>query len=65
MGFNRVSVIENSVKQEGQQWGADHGLEIDAFNIEQLNIHKIIFASVWRRCNGWCDRDPTSTSAYA
>ncbi|MFR9650935.1 MAG: TonB-dependent receptor [Rikenellaceae bacterium] len=40
MGFNRVSVIENSVKQEGQQWGADHGLEIDAFNMERINIHK-------------------------
>lgn len=40
MGFNRVSVIEGGVKQEGQQWGADHGLEIDAFNIERVNIRK-------------------------
>ncbi|MFI3331151.1 MAG: TonB-dependent receptor [Rikenellaceae bacterium] len=40
MGFNRVSVIESGVKQEGQQWGADHGLEIDAFNIERVNIVK-------------------------
>lgn len=40
MAFNRVSVTENGVKQEGQQWGADHGLEIDAFNIERVNIHK-------------------------
>ncbi len=39
-GFNRVSVVENGVKQEGQQWGADHGLEIDAFNVEQINIQK-------------------------
>ncbi|MFR9620381.1 MAG: TonB-dependent receptor [Rikenellaceae bacterium] len=40
MGFNRVSVVEGGVKQEGQQWGADHGLEIDAFNIERINIRK-------------------------
>ncbi len=40
MGFNRVSVVENGVKQEGQQWGADHGLEIDAFNVERVNIRK-------------------------
>ncbi|MFI3322341.1 MAG: TonB-dependent receptor [Rikenellaceae bacterium] len=40
MGFNRVSVIEGGIKQEGQQWGADHGLEIDAFNVERVNIRK-------------------------
>ena len=40
MGFNRVSVTENGIKQEGQQWGADHGLEIDALNVEQVNIRK-------------------------
>lgn len=40
MGFNRVSVVEGGIKQEGQQWGADHGLEIDAFNIERVNIIK-------------------------
>ncbi len=40
MGFNRVSVVEGGVKQEGQQWGADHGLEVDAFNIERVNIRK-------------------------
>jgi len=40
MGFNRITVTENGVKQEGQQWGADHGLEIDAFNVEQVVIRK-------------------------
>lgn len=40
MGFNRVSVTENGIKQEGQQWGGDHGLEIDAFNIERVIIRK-------------------------
>lgn len=40
MGFNRVIVTENGIKQEGQQWGTDHGLEIDAFNIDGVNIRK-------------------------
>ena len=35
MGFNRVAVAENGIKQESQQWGADHGLEIDQFNVEK------------------------------
>ena len=40
MGFNRIAVAENGIKQEGQQWGSDHGLEIDAFNIERVIIRK-------------------------
>ncbi|MDR1611117.1 MAG: TonB-dependent receptor, partial [Candidatus Symbiothrix sp.] len=40
MGFNRIVVAENGIKQEGQQWGADHGLEIDAFNVERVMIRK-------------------------
>ncbi|MDR0765821.1 MAG: TonB-dependent receptor plug domain-containing protein, partial [Odoribacteraceae bacterium] len=40
MGFNRVVVVENGVKQEGQQWGDDHGLEIDAFNVESVVVYK-------------------------
>ena len=40
MRFNRIAVLENGIKQEGQQWGADHGLELDAFNIEAVNVLK-------------------------
>lgn len=40
MGFNRISVTENGIKQEGQQWGADHGLEIDAFGAERVGVRK-------------------------
>ncbi|WP_291528084.1 TonB-dependent receptor [Bacteroides sp. UBA939] len=40
MGFNRIAVLENGIKQEGQQWGADHGLELDAFNVEAVNVIK-------------------------
>jgi iron complex outermembrane receptor protein len=40
MGFNRVVVAENGVKHEAQEWGADHGLEIDQFNIDYIEIVK-------------------------
>lgn len=40
LGFNRVVVVENGIKHEGQQWGADHGLEIDQFAVEQLEVIK-------------------------
>lgn len=40
LGFNRIAVSENGIKQEGQQWGADHGLEIDAFNVDEVQIRK-------------------------
>lgn len=38
--FNRIAVSENGIKQEGQQWGADHGLKIDTFNVEGVQILK-------------------------
>lgn len=40
LGFQRVAVTEDGVKQEGQQWGADHGLEIDAFHVEGVRVVK-------------------------
>lgn len=40
LGFQRIAVTENGVKQEGQQWGADHGLEIDAYHVESVRVIK-------------------------
>lgn len=40
MSFNRVMVNDNGIKQEGQQWGSDHGLEIDQFNVSRVEIVK-------------------------
>ncbi len=36
LGFNRVVVVENNIKHEAQQWGADHGLEIDQYAIDNV-----------------------------
>lgn len=40
LGFNQVVVIENGIKHEGQQWGADHGLEIDQYSVSSVEIIK-------------------------
>ncbi len=37
---NRVAVIDQGIKQEGQQWGMDHGLEIDPFQAQRIEIVK-------------------------
>ncbi|HLW40997.1 MAG TPA: TonB-dependent receptor [Flavobacterium sp.] len=40
LGFTRMAVTENGIKQEGQQWGADHGLELDALTTESVEVIK-------------------------
>ncbi len=40
LGFNRMAVTEDGIKHEGQQWGDDHGLEIDQFAIDRVEIVK-------------------------
>ena len=37
---NRVALLNNGVRQEGQQWGQDHGPEIDPFVASQLTVVK-------------------------
>ena len=40
LGFNRLAVAEDGIKHEGQQWGDDHGLEIDQFAIDRAEVIK-------------------------
>jgi len=40
LSSNRIIVNQQGVKQEGHQWGADHGLEIDQFGVERVEIIK-------------------------
>ncbi len=40
MGFNRVVVVENGIKHEAQQWGDDHGLEIDQYAVDYVEVIK-------------------------
>lgn len=40
LSANRIIVSDRGVKQEGQQWGTDHGLEIDQFDPQRIEIIK-------------------------
>ena len=40
LGFNRIVVAVNRIKHEGQQWGDDHGLEIDQFAVDRVEVIK-------------------------
>ena len=40
LGYNRVITLADGAKQEGQQWGDEHGIEIDQFNVEKVEVLK-------------------------
>ncbi|MBR5257225.1 MAG: TonB-dependent receptor [Bacteroidales bacterium] len=40
LGFNRIAVAVDGIKHEGQQWGDDHGLEIDQFAVDRVEVIK-------------------------
>ncbi len=40
LGFNRVVVVDRNIKHESQQWGADHGLEIDQYSVDNIEVVK-------------------------
>lgn len=37
---NRILILNNGIRQEGQQWGMDHAPEIDPFMASQLTVVK-------------------------
>lgn len=40
LSFNRVAVINRGIVQQNQQWGADHGLDINMLDMELTNVYK-------------------------
>jgi iron complex outermembrane recepter protein len=40
LGYNRLVVINDGVRQEGQQWGDEHGIEIDENSVSRIEIVK-------------------------
>jgi iron complex outermembrane receptor protein len=40
MGYNRVVVVNDGTRQEGQQWGDEHGIEIDENGVNRVEILK-------------------------
>jgi iron complex outermembrane receptor protein len=37
---NRVVTLNNGMRQEGQQWGDEHGIEIDEYSVDRAEIVK-------------------------
>ena len=40
LGYNRVLTLFDGVRQEGQQWGDEHGIEIDQYGISRAEVVK-------------------------
>ena len=40
LGYNRVVVMSDGVRQEGQQWGDEHGVEVDGNSVNSVEILK-------------------------
>ncbi|MCL4484656.1 MAG: TonB-dependent receptor [Bacteroidetes bacterium] len=40
LGFNRVLTLFDGVRQEGQQWGDEHGVEMDENAVDRIEIVK-------------------------
>ncbi|HOS49415.1 MAG TPA: TonB-dependent receptor plug domain-containing protein, partial [Bacteroidia bacterium] len=40
LGYNRIVTVNEGLRQEGQQWGDEHGLEIDQFSADRIEVLK-------------------------
>ena len=40
LGYNRVLTLFNGLRQEGQQWGDEHGLEVDGYGVDRVEVVK-------------------------
>ncbi len=40
LGYNRIVVVNDGVRQEGQQWGDEHGIEVDGQSVGSVEILK-------------------------
>jgi iron complex outermembrane receptor protein len=40
LGYNRVVTLNDGIRQEGQQWGDEHGIEIDEYSVNKVEILK-------------------------
>ena len=40
LGYNRIVVVSDGIRQEGQQWGDEHGIEVDAASVSSVEVLK-------------------------
>jgi len=38
LGYTRVVTLNDGIKQQGQQWGDEHGIEIDQFGVDRVEV---------------------------
>ncbi|WP_300602203.1 TonB-dependent receptor [Niabella sp.] len=38
LGYNRVVTLNDGMRQEGQQWGDEHGIEVDEYSAQKIEI---------------------------
>ena len=40
LGYNRVITLMDGIRQEGQQWGDEHGVEVDQNSVDRVEVIK-------------------------
>lgn len=40
LGYNRILTLFDGIRQEGQQWGDEHGIEMDQYLIDRIEVIK-------------------------
>ena len=40
LGYNRVVTLMDGIRQEGQQWGDEHGVEVDQNSVDRVEVIK-------------------------
>ena len=40
LGYNRIITLMDGIRQEGQQWGDEHGIEVDQNSIDRVEVVK-------------------------
>ena len=40
LGYNRILTLYDNVRQEGQQWGDEHGIEVDQYGVDRVEVVK-------------------------
>ena len=40
LGYNRILTLYDGIRQEGQQWGDEHGIEVDQYGVDHAEVIK-------------------------
>lgn len=40
LGYNRILTLYDGIRQEGQQWGDEHGIEVDQYSVNRVEVIK-------------------------